>query len=345
MGEEKKEKSTSEGISSVAELKGKQYELAVNKPLGSKYTETTKAIGQYVGRIYGNEMKFLVTKGKEWEPEQPKFPKNSKADDYEQKKAIWSKEYDAWQKRKIDYQVQKGKVFNIILGRCDKALLTRVESHDKFEDWELSSDVVQLMRYIKDCMHGANDLKYQSMQAVKALKNLVLARQGENEDSLSFYERFSGAVEAAEAMFGDICPDGLIPDDKKKNDEAIRKEKEKFMAAMFMDGWDKKHFGGLLRNMENDHALGVKLYPATVEDAFQILLLHSERIKKKNGGSKESEDEGKMKLSFAEFKCWLCGEEGHKKTDCPKKAKKGGQLAHSHFLLDEPKKLADDWAG
>ena len=149
---------------------------------------------------YGNELKFLVTRGKEWQPTEPAFP-NPNEDDYEKKKAIWSKDYDSWKKCLEEYQVQKGKVFNIILGRCDKAMLNRLESHKKFEAWEESSDVTALLAFVKECMYGGHFLKYPPMQAVRALKSLVLARQDENEDAVQFYERFCGLVEAAKVYF------------------------------------------------------------------------------------------------------------------------------------------------
>ena len=123
-------------------------------------------------------MKFLVTKGEEYAEEKPTFPQDSNAVDYAEKKAIWSKEYDQWDKR-----------------------------------------------------------------------------------------------------------------------ADIKTERDKFLAALFMDGWDKKRFGAVVRDLENDHALGNANYPGNLEAALQVLLLHSERKSGKPKGKGDANRDDDVKLS------------------------------------------------
>ena len=99
---------------------------------------------------------------------------------------------------------------------------------------------------------------------------------------------------------------------------------------MLMAGATVDVAGPLLKNLRDDHALGNDKYPATVEDALQVLLLCKKESKKGyDDGS------GKTAASFMQSsgrgpKCWKCGSFGHLKRDCPgeKEAKKGDQ---SHF--------------
>ena len=56
----------SEDKSSIKELKGKMYSMADGKgSQADRYTQTTKAIAEYVGHIFGWEMKVLVSNGAE----------------------------------------------------------------------------------------------------------------------------------------------------------------------------------------------------------------------------------------------------------------------------------------
>ena len=65
---------------SIVELKDKVYVVAEAGKQADAYTKTTKAIGDYVGRVYGHEMKKLVLQLSESAPTEPTYPAD-KADD------------------------------------------------------------------------------------------------------------------------------------------------------------------------------------------------------------------------------------------------------------------------
>ena len=148
MVKESKEKS------GISELKGKLYSMADGKgSQADKYMQTTKAIAEYVGRIFGREMKVLVSNGAETVFEEPEYPKEQDKG----KEAIWSKKYDQYLKNVESYKKQKAKVFTIVLGRCEKPMKNRIEGDERFETAELNSDVVALLRMIKDVAFDSND--------------------------------------------------------------------------------------------------------------------------------------------------------------------------------------------
>ena len=187
----------------IAELKEHVYDIAGGGLQADWYTKTTKAIGQYVGRVYGREMKTLVLQLSEAGPETPDYPKNGD----EEQKAIWSKEYDQYVKKRERYADYKGKVFTTIIGQCTKAMRNRVEAAENFETAEDDSDVIILLMIIKDLAFNASDLKYPHMRAAQAWKDLVLARQQDNEDIVDYYRRFLNLVEITEGMYDEIAPE------------------------------------------------------------------------------------------------------------------------------------------
>ena len=305
----------------IAELKEHVYDIAGSGIQADRYTKTTKAIGQYVGRVYGREMKTLVLQLSEAGPTAPEYPM---AGD-EQAKAIWSKEYDQFVKKREKYADYKSKVFTTIMGQCTKAMRNRVEAEDQYESAENDSDVIVLLGVIKDLAFSASDLKYPHMRAAQAWKDLVLARQQEHEDIVDYYRRFENLVEITDAMYGKVTPVTIAEKDKRytrNKDKVLEQEREKFLAFIFMDGADKKVFGYLMKSLRNDFTLGNDKYPVTMEDALQVLAMNLPR-KKADG---KSGDAGGKETSFNQtdstnLRCWYCKEAGHVKQDCPKRKK------------------------
>mgnify|MGYP000848791716 CR=1 FL=1 len=117
-------------------------------------------------------MKILVINGKETTHEEPEYPR----DDNKGAVAMWSKKYDQYTADAKAYKKNKEKVFVIVIGQCDKAMRNRIESLEEHEEMEEKSDVIKLLRMIKDVAFDSNDRKYPPMQAAQAWKNYGLIR-------------------------------------------------------------------------------------------------------------------------------------------------------------------------
>eukprot|EP00980_Cylindrotheca_fusiformis_P023142 scaffold10192_cov91-Cylindrotheca_fusiformis.AAC.1 len=128
------------------------------------------------------------------------------------------------------YSINKAKTFVIILNHCDEAMLKKVESTSEYETLEEQTDVVGLMKVIKDLAFGANDLEYPYLQAATGMRRLYKTHQASDENLHAYYKRFVGLVEMAERQHGRLVPTAIV----KKNDEDAGRQR--LLAALFMDG-------------------------------------------------------------------------------------------------------------
>ena len=309
----------SEDKPKIAELKDNVYGMTDVGKQADQYNKTTKAIGHYIGRVYGHEMKKLVLQLEESEPEEPKYPTTND----EKEKAIWSKKYDLYLKKLERYEDQKSKVFTIIMGQCSKPMRNRVESSIGYVAAEKASNVKALLRTIKDIAFDSNEKKYPPSQAAHAWKELAKVWQQDQEDLVDYYKRFISMVEMVERSYGKIAPEEIAKKDpiySTDQEKAVESTRDKMLAFMFMDGANKRYYGMLMRDIGNDFALGNGHYPKTIEDALQVLSLYSDQ---KRYIKRDQNDDNEAKVVLAQtdgknkLKCWKCGKEGHIKKDCP----------------------------
>jgi hypothetical protein len=214
--------SKSSGVPKSADgWRGKWFTIA---KLGSQvdvFADTCKAIGEYVGKEFGHEMKILVTQGKETTFSVPELPEDATR----QQELMWGKDYDLHLKMERQYKEQKAKVFEIVLGQCDETMRNRVESLGAdFQKYEEECNVVALLKSIRECAFSSNDKQYPPRQAAMALKQLMTIHQQEDETLVAYYQRFVEVGERVERMFGDVIP-GVIAGEGQEGSEGAESER------------------------------------------------------------------------------------------------------------------------
>jgi len=316
------------------EWRKKKYTVATVGSQVDIFTETTKAIGEYVGREFGSAMKKLVLHEKEAVFEIPSLPEKPT----EQDKLQWSIDYKTITADKKTYEEQKTKVFGIIFEQCDETMKQCVESHSLYAEADEISDVLTLLSMIRESAYDANTQQYPPRQAAMAWKHMASVHQQHDESLVAYYKRFLEVVERVERFYGPIVPSVLAEKEKGKKDEKDAKAREQVLAILFMEG-AVKGFKPMLRNLERDYSLGASMYPVTVDEALKALKMEErqpvykaimKKLKKKITISDEDDDNAGLSFAMSKMEmmrkgmCFKCGKQGHKAVDCTKKEDEEG---------------------
>jgi hypothetical protein len=195
------------------------------------------------------------------------------------------------------------------------------------------------------------------MSIVGAIKNLLYFFQKPTQTNSDYYEDFTAMMEVIEEYGGagslayfpnmikkelttkSIDMENATGDEMKEAKKTVR---EKFLAALMLNGANRDKYGELKRSMAENYVTGTSEYPESPEVVLRILNAYvppvgwNKRIRQdptnlSDDGALFAQSDGDDSWK-ANVTCHGCGKKGHLKRECPNKKEDKDQM---HATIDE----------
>jgi hypothetical protein len=237
---------------------------------------------------------------------------------------------------------------------------SKLKSLDDFEARSNGCDCIWLLKEIQGITHRFEGTRNVFISLNDAWSGYYNCRQGPHQTLHEYLKVFQGLVQVLEhygaalgadgpyqdsvkALVMTIAPSGLTKEEYK-NKLAMAAAKKKSMAISFLKGADRKRYGGLWSELENNFTRGVDHYPADLTGAYGLLLNYKSMHPQQQGKRQDSiADETEVSsISFlpngasvpgkdgviihGRIKCFNCQAQGHYAGDCPGSSTEGVQM-------------------
>ena len=354
-------------------LKGYVYDTTGSKQQQTElYIKTTEEIAGYVGKTYdnGRDIRRAVEK-----LSPPPFtpPSDPPTNATETEKEIWKEEIKVHVRRRRTLEDNIAKLFSLVLGQCSESLRQKIEAHPDHEEVEDRVDGIGLLRIIKSLAHDVRAEKSPVQSLHATIRSFFLMNQG-NDSIVEYGDRFTAhrgvleemkAAVADEAMMEIVLKQQQIDASKATSDQkqaAIIEGREQLMAMAHFMGADKRRFGRLQEEVENDFLKGRDDFPKTVIASMNLLSNYkmdprnmvqvhrpaNDGVAFTNVGNENGQEQGTTLTNTgnrdkSHIKCFNCQEMGHYANQCTK-TRETNQESATQLLMDalESDELDDD---
>jgi hypothetical protein len=183
----------------IAELGNNIYQYGT-RDQGDRFTTTTEAIANYVGREYRKEMRLLLKNQMESEPKEQVMPdkEEAKSPFVMQKYETRLKQYHLFKKER--YEEHNAKIFVIVKGQCTLNMKNKVESLQGYDSIEANDDVIKLLNGLKELTFKTHEVQYGFWTICQTVRRVLTMRQQDNEPLAECYKRFTSCVDVAESQ-------------------------------------------------------------------------------------------------------------------------------------------------
>jgi hypothetical protein len=208
---------------------------------------------------------------------------------------IWTMSRRTYDKKIEARNRNEQRIYALTLGQCSQALRNRMEAHQDWNDHDEDSNVIGLLTIIQVCMTLRQTRKNEFHSLFDAEAAILSYKQGKQTTNHEYYEKFKDSVATAERLGSGIGQhlarvQSILEDIADDADEptamelgiARRAAKDGYLAICFLVNSDQRRYGGLVRNIENEHTRGTDTYPTTLAGAYDYLVNYKGVRDKKN---------------------------------------------------------------
>ena len=331
----------------AADMNGNVFQCFNENENKNQFNKTVEALGEYIAKNmkYAGDMmpltKELVLPVIE-EPDDLASSETSKL-----RITLWERKVEGYSVRLDHLESNLKAAYAVIWGQCSEAMKAKIRSLPDFSTHDKNSDCVWILKEIKGIMLRFEGQRYIFLSLYDAHQHAYYHyRQGPDTSLSKYLEDFQGLIDVLEHYGGSIGhDDGLVavtqggtPEKKKQA------SRNKAVALAFLRQADRKRFGALWADLENQFSRGNDQYPTDLTAAYSMLVNYkpapSQHKERTHGpppatatDTAPPPDEtgltfaqtttaipGSDGLTHAHITCFECQGIGHYASACPKRA-------------------------
>jgi hypothetical protein len=269
-------------------------------------------------------------------------------DEYEMAKFTWKKDYKTMRARKDKYSENELNARALIYDQCAPELKNKLEGMANYDVFKKTNDMVLLLSMIQGYCCQFDTLNDEYMAIVGEIKNLLYFFQKPTQPNLDYHKDLMAMLEVIEEYGGaglltyfpnmikkELATKGADMDKASADEmkEAKKTVREKFLAALVLNGANREKYGKLKCSMAENYVTGTSKYPESPEVVLRILNVYvppvgwKSHIKQDYGslaeeGAMFTQSDGDNSWK-ANMTCHGCGIRGHLKWEFPDKKDNG----------------------
>ena len=246
-----------------------------------QFTRTIEALEEYFAKNlkHAGDMTTLTRELKNPTIEEP--PDLPEEETSRLKVAIFEKKVAAYVTRCDILESNLQAAYAVIWGQCSEAMKAKLQGLEKYNTARDTCDCGWLLTQIKAIRHKFEEKRYGYSSLNDAYTNFYMHRQQAEESLADYLHQFKENIDVLEHYGGSVGIDKgsqelvekyLDPDKSTSSDEKKRISRERALAIQFLKGADRKRFGNLLIELENQFTRGTDQYPPDLTSAYGMLV-------------------------------------------------------------------------
>jgi hypothetical protein len=272
------------------------------------------------------------------------------------KRMIWQTYMKSYMKRTDMMESNMRGIYAIVWGQCSPMIQSKLKSLDHYSTKSIECDCIWLLKEIQGITHRFEGTRNIFISLDDAWCNYYSYKQGPNQSLHEYLKDYRSLVQVLEHYGAAIGSEGPYLDSLREQVRAetyavteeeykankITAAKQQTIAIVFLKRANKRRYGGLWTELENNFTCGQDHYPPDLTNAYNLLLnykaapMQQRQPRRDNSGNNNVSD-----MSFLQngtptpgtggaiherVKCYNCNTYGHYASVCPADVQEGHQM-------------------